>query len=139
MKRRLTLVAACILVMNLVAGSCLAAVGSEAALPQYDLTRKTAATLNISSNGTAECRIYVKSVTSADTIDMRMELLVKKGRQWDPYKYWVFTGAKGIIDQTRMCIVESGTYKLKITGTVTTTTGKTEAIIFYSDEKTYTG
>lgn len=137
MKKRLALVAACVLLMNLMAGNCLAAAGSGTAFPQYDLTKSIQSSLNISSGGTAECHGYVKSLNSSDTIDMTMDLLVKKGSQWNPYKHWTFTGAKGISDQTQTCTVESGTYKLKVTGTVTTTAGRTETVVFYSNEKTY--
>lgn len=137
MKKWLALVAACVLAMNLLAGNCLAATGSGTVFPQYDLTKSIKSSLNISSSGMAECHGYVKSSNSTDTIDMTMDLLVKKGSQWNPYRHWAFTGAKGISDHTQTCAVESGTYKLKVTGTVTTTAGRTETVVYYSNEKTY--
>lgn len=139
MKKRVALMAVCVFVVNLMVGNCLAAVGSGTANPLYDLTKRIIPSLRISSGGSAECSGSIKALDPADTIDITLDLLVKNGKVWEPYMHWKASGATGGTELRRTCAVNPGTYKLKVTSTVTSTTGKTETLIAYSAEKTYAG
>lgn len=137
MKKRGALMVVCVFVVNLIAGSCLAAAGSPAANPLYDLTKRIIPSLVISSDGTAECCGRIKALASDYTIDITLDLLVKNGNVWTSYKHWSAAGATGETELRRTCTVSSGTYKLKVTGEITSPTGKTETVIGYSGEKTF--
>lgn len=137
MKKKVALMAVCVFVVNLIAGSCLASAGSTVVNPLYDLTKRIIPSLVISSDGTAECYGRIKALASNYTIDITLDLLVKDGNAWKSYEHWSAAGATGDIELRKTCTVSAGTYKLKVTGEITSPTEKTETVIGYSGEKTY--
>lgn len=141
MKKWITIMLVCLIVVGSVGfkcENCFAAMKPDLVVdPQYELTKSTWATLSISSTGIATCTGYIKASAIDSTINITMKLLVKDGNIWKTYDSWTTSGEKSAAELSKTRNVEPGTYKLKVSGTVKTSTGRTETVTTFSGEKSY--
>lgn len=126
--------------------SCLASVLAFAASrpdqplePQYEHTSRISASLSISKNGTASCIGTIKAISNTSKVNITLRLLRKNGSSWTPVKTWTKDNQPSSASIDKDCSVGAGTYKLVISGSVTTDKGRTEFVSTSSSEKVYAG
>ena len=118
--------------------TCLAAVNPGGSNDlQYEHTAKVSARLSISGNGEAACTGIIKANSSTSTVNIKLRLLKKNGSSWTPVRTWIQDGQRSSANLDRSCSVSAGTYKLVVSGSVTTTEGRTEFVSTSSGEKVY--
>ncbi len=119
-------------------GTCFAAVnpGNSYDL-QYEHTAKVSARLTISNNGEAVCTGIIKANSSTSTVNIKLRLLKKNGSSWTPVRTWTQDDQRSSANLDKSCSVSAGTYKLVVSGSVTTTEGRTEFVSTSSSEKVY--
>lgn len=107
--------------------------------PAYEIANTVSSTLYISSN-TAECKS--KCTGNSDVVQISVEQTLQQlGGFWRRYDVddasWSTTksGSSVSVVNTKSGLPD-GTYRLESVFTLTTSSGKTETITIYSDEKT---
>ncbi len=137
-RRLVTLILTVLVCSCLFARVCFAAIYPGGSIdPQYEHTSRVECSLTISSNGTASCQGRIKARATTSTVDIKMRLLKKSGSSWTPVKTWTQNNQSVVAELNKNCSVSAGTYKLVVSGSVTTTEGRTEFVSTSSGEKVY--
>ena len=140
MRKWVTFMMVCLLIASCVgfsSANCMAATRPEPDSPQYTLTKRVEASLEISSTGKATCRGYIRASSTDSTIDITVKLMQKNGTVWKLYDSWSATNVKSVAELLKTRTVEPGTYKVTVTGTVKSSAGKKEPVSTSSSQKTY--
>ncbi|MBR6862697.1 MAG: hypothetical protein IKM73_15420 [Acidaminococcaceae bacterium] len=103
---------------------------------RYQYTRSIKATLSINNNGTATCYGYIKANTVSD-ISLTVKLYKQSGSSWSLISSWSCSGNMMILDLLKTRAVASGTYKVVVSGSVTSPSGRTEQVTETSAIITY--
>ncbi len=119
-------------------GTAMALVKEGVVSPMYAHTRRVETALVISESGYAECRGYVRSNKSDDSITMTLTLYQKAGKGWkrvagwsDSIECWMQLEIK------KHRSLEKGTYQLILDAKVTTSEGESETVSKVSNAVTY--
>lgn len=119
-------------------GTAMALVKEGVVSPMYAHTRRVETALVISESGYAECRGYVRSNKSDDSITMTLTLYQKAGKGWkrvagwsDSIECWMQLEIK------KYRSLEKGTYQLILDAKVTTSEGESETVSKVSNAVTY--
>lgn len=131
MRKHILFILVCVLVVNCVVvtcGNCQAATHPELEKPQYTLTKRIEASLDIASNGEATCRGYIRASSANSTIDITVKLMKKNGTSWKLFSSWSVSNVKSAAELVKSCTVQPGTYKVTVTGTVKSITGQEETV-----------
>lgn len=112
---------------------------NETIIPMYEIAAETISQLSISGN-TAYC---TSKSSSDDAVSISVEQILEKYSGWlwnwdevDGAKWSSTVNRKSITVYNSKSGLSSGTYRLKSVFTLTTSSGKTETITVYSEEKT---
>ena len=112
---------------------------NEIITPMYEIAAETTSRLNVSGN-TAYC---TSQSSSDDVVSISVEQILEKYSGWlwnwdevDGAKWSSSVNRKSISVYNSKGGLSSGTYRLKSVFTLTSSSGKTETITVYSDEKT---
>lgn len=133
-----SLVIVVVVVLTGVGNVCPAFGEESAASPFYLYTRFVEADLSIDNSGNASCIGYVKVKETTSTITMTVTLYRQAGTNWGKVTSWSdsVVGASSLeIDEVYR--VGSGTYKVEVTGTVTSAAGGSETFSETSGVVTY--
>lgn len=103
----------------------------------YQYTRIVTASLSISDAGQATCRGFVRASSPGSDISFTITLYRKSGTSWSKVTSWSNSDTSLILEIVKNRQVSAGTYKVKLTGSVTDSEGNTESIIASSSEVTY--
>ncbi len=119
-------------------GAAMALVRDGVISPMYAHTRRVETSLSISESGYAECRGYVRSNKSDDSITMTLTLYQKAGNGWKRIDGW----SDSVEDWMQLEIkkyrsLEKGTYQLILDAKVTTSEGESETVSKVSNAVTY--
>ena len=119
-------------------GTAMALVKEGVVSPMYAHTRRVETALVISESGYAECRGYVRSNKSDDSITMTLTLYQKAGKGWKRVAGW----SDSIEGWMQLAIkkyrsLEKGTYQLILDAKVTTSEGESETVSKVSNAVTY--
>lgn len=117
----------------------LASVEPGTVSPQYDYTSKIRCSLSISTSGVASCKGNIRAKEDTSTVSIKLRLLRKNGTSWTPVATWERNNQSLFASIDKDCSVGAGTYKLVISGSVTTDKGRTEFVSTSSSEKVYAG
>jgi hypothetical protein len=112
-------------------GTAMALVKEGVVSPMYAHTRRVETALVISESGYAECRGYVRSNKSDDSITMTLTLYQKAGKGWKRVAGWMQLEIK------KYRSLEKGTYQLILDAKVTTSEGESETVSKVSNAVTY--
>ena len=142
-KKVLSMVFAFMLALNLFVdvrlNSALAAVKpGDVVSPQYTYTKKVVAQLWSDKPGVATCSGKVTVYDNSSKISLTVQLLRKDGSSWKEVVSWSGSGSGNLsYSITKDRAVSSGTYKVRVSGTITTVDGKTEKVSQSTSEKTF--
>ena len=117
--------------------SSFAAVNPGTASPQYSYTSAVRCSLSISTNGVASCKGNIRAKNDTSKVSIKLRLLRKNGTSWTPVKTWEKSDQLSYGSLDKDCSVSAGTYKLVVSGSVTTTEGRTEFVSASTSEKVY--
>ena len=120
-----------------ISSSAFAAVKDDTVSPLYLYTRKVTTSLSISDSGKATCSGYVRANSSGSSISITITLYRQSGKSWSKVTGWSTSGTSLILDIEKNKQVTEGTYKVVLTGNVTSPEGKKEDIKATSTEMTY--
>ena len=111
-----------------ISSSAFAAIKDDTVSPLYLYTRKVTASLSISDGGKATCYGYVRANSSGGSISITITLYRQSGKSWSKVTSWSTSGTSQILDIEKTKQVTEGTYKVVLTGNVTSPEGKKEDI-----------
>ena len=102
----------------------------------YLYTKKASASLSINDSGRATCSGLIRAEGQSD-ISLTLTLYRKSGSAWIKVTSWTETVSDVSLTASRTYTVTQGTYKVVLSGKVTTANGETEQISKTSLEVTY--
>ncbi len=110
----------------------------DAVHPQYTYTRTVTAQLIIDRSGRATCTGKVGLYDKNSTVSLTVRLLKKSGNTWITVKKWS-DSRSGSLDYSlsKEYTVTSGAYKVRVSGTVTTNSGKSEVVSKSTSEQSF--
>ena len=115
-------------------GTAMALVKEGVVSPMYAHTRRVV----ISESGYAECRGYVRSNKSDDSITMTLTLYQKAGKGWKRVAGWSDSIEGWMqLEIKKYRSLEKGTYQLILDAKVTTSEGESETVSKVSNAVTY--
>lgn len=112
----------------------------EVMAPDYETTEDVKAILTISSSGLATCTGKLTAKASADTCKASIALKQKQGSKWITLETWdgpKGKGKKGSSVKGTKQVASGHSYKVVLTGTVTSPSGSSEPVSRSSKVKTY--
>ena len=119
-------------------GTAMALVKEGVVSPMYAHTRRVETALVISESGYAECRGYVRSNKSDDSITMTLTLYQKAGKGWKRVAGWSDSIEGWMqLEIKKYRSLEKGTYQLILDAKVTTSEGESETVSKVSNAVTY--
>lgn len=119
-------------------GTAMALVKDDVVSPMYAHTRRVETALLISESGYAECRGYVRSNKSDDSITMTLTLYQKAGNGWKRVAGWSNSVEGWMqLEIKKYRSLEKGTYQLILDAKVTTSEGESETVSKVSNVVTY--
>ena len=119
-------------------GTAMALVKEGVVSPMYAHTRRVETALVISESGYAECRGYVRSNKSDDSITMTLTLYQKAGKGWKRVAGWSDSIEGWMqLEIKKYRSLEKGTYQLILDAKVTTSYGESETVSKVSNAVTY--
>ena len=119
-------------------GTAMALVKEGVVSPMYAHTRRVETALVISKSGYAECRGYVRSNKSDDSITMTLTLYQKAGKGWKRVAGWSDSIEGWMqLEIKKYRSLEKGTYQLILDAKVTTSEGESETVSKVSNAVTY--
>lgn len=119
-------------------GTAMALVKEGVVSPMYAHTRRVETALVISVSGYAECRGYVRSNKSDDSITMTLTLYQKAGKGWKRVAGWSDSIEGWMqLEIKKYRSLEKGTYQLILDAKVTTSEGESETVSKVSNAVTY--
>ncbi|MDO4384527.1 MAG: hypothetical protein Q4E18_00870 [Clostridia bacterium] len=119
-------------------GTAMALVKDGVVSPMYAHTRRVETALVISESGYAECRGYVRSNKSDDSITMTLTLYQKAGKGWKRVAGWSDSIEGWMqLEIKKYRSLEKGTYQLILDAKVTTSEGESETVSKVSNAVTY--
>lgn len=119
-------------------GTAMALVKEGVVSPMYADTRRVETALIISESGYAECRGYVRSNKSDDSITMTLTLYQKAGKGWKRVAGWSDSIEGWMqLEIKKYRSLEKGTYQLILDAKVTTSEGESETVSKVSNAVTY--
>ena len=119
-------------------GTAMALVKEGVVSPMYAHTRRVETALVISESGYAECRGYVRSNKSDDSITMTLTLYQKAGKGWKRVAGWSDSIEGWMqLEIKKYRSLEKGTYQLILDAKVTTNEGESETVSKVSNAVTY--
>ena len=107
---------------------------------RYELANNIKVDLTISSSGLATCTGKLTAKASADTCKASLALKQKQGRKWVTLETWdgpAGKGSKGCSVKGTQQVAPGYSYKVVLTGTVTSPSGSTEPVSRSSKVNTY--
>lgn len=113
-----------------------AATRDDVISPAYLYTQRIKASLSISS-GKAVCSGYIRANDSESSISITVTLYKKSGTSWNKVTSWNASKKTQSMQVEKTKQVSQGTYKVVVTGSVTTVEGKKENVKATSVEVTY--
>ena len=119
-------------------GTAMALVKEGVVSPMYAHTRRVETALVISESGYAECRGYVRSNKSDDSITMTLTVYQKAGKGWKRVAGWSDSIEGWMqLEIKKYRSLEKGTYQLILDAKVTTSEGESETVSKVSNAVTY--
>lgn len=119
-------------------GTAMALVKEGVVSPMYAHTRRVETALVISESGYAECRGYVRSNKSDDSITMTLTLYQKAGKGWKRVAGWSDSIEGWMqLEIKKYRSLEKETYQLILDAKVTTSEGESETVSKVSNAVTY--
>lgn len=119
-------------------GTAMALVKEGVVSPMYAHTRRVETALVISESGYAECRGYVRSNKSDESITMTLTLYQKAGKGWKRVAGWSDSIEGWMqLEIKKYRSLEKGTYQLILDAKVTTSEGESETVSKVSNAVTY--
>lgn len=119
-------------------GTAMALVKEGVVSPMYAHTRRVETALVISESGYAECRGYVRSNKSDDSITMTLTLYQKAGKGWKRVAGWSDSIEGWMqLEIKKYRSLEKGTYQLILDAKVTISEGESETVSKVSNAVTY--
>ena len=107
-------------------------------IPKYSHAIQVNAELEISNSGLAKCMGSVTLKSATSDVSVVLTLYKKNGTSWQKVTSWSQSSSgKARFELTKTKTVAHGTYKVVLTGTVTTANGDTERISDTSGQITY--
>lgn len=140
MKFRRWITLAVAMLMLVVAPCTAFAVGYEESeiIPKYSSAIQVNANLHIDSSGTATCKGTVTLKNATSDASIVVALYKKDGSSWRKVTSWSQSSSGRVrLELVKTKTVAHGTYKVVLTGTVTTANGDTERISDTSGQITY--
>lgn len=137
--RKLTAMLMATLMMTMLQFNAFAmAYGETEIVPKYIHVRMVNTDLEIDSSGMATCKATVNLRSATSDVSIVVALYKKDGSSWRKVTSWSQSSSGRVrLELVKTKTVAHGTYKVVLTGTVTTANGDTERISDTSDYKTY--
>lgn len=137
--KRTLVIALIVLMMTIVPCNSFATAyeGVANVTPKYIYARVVNAELSINSDGLATCSGDVMTMSNTDSISIMLTLYKKNGTYWQKVTSYSKSLKGRMLELEKTKTVTHGTYKVVLTGTVTTANGDTERISDTSGQVTY--
>lgn len=137
--KRTLVIALIVLMMTIVPCNSFATAyeGVTNVTPKYIYARVVNAELSINSDGLATCSGDVMTMSNTDSISIMLTLYKKNGTYWQKVTSYSKSLKGRMLELEKTKTVTHGTYKVVLTGTVTTANGDTERISDTSGQVTY--